>query len=373
MQDLHGQSYPWPSGGGVNKVAINSQYESHSTANGLTLTFNDAAESVTISGTVTAANARMYSQNITDVLSAGGTWTISRTVTDGTTDSLEFIVNESYDGSTVNRYVFTSGQNSITYESGHNYYLLIFNKQNTVGNTVNCTVKFQLEAGSTKTDWKPYTNVCPISGWTGMNVVVSPTDDAEDGTTYPISWETEAGTVYCGTLDVTTGVLTVTHTIVDLSTKTWNIDSDAPSRFRTRDTNFLGSNGWDADWKKITSNAFRVVNPSTPWSNVPYYSFCNIKQNYYNFNIRVPSEQFNDPTIFKNWLANVDGNNTHAIVNIPVITPTIIQLTAQELESLFGQNYVWCTTGNTTVTYYANTKLYIDKKVAEAVAALGGG
>lgn len=54
-------------------------------------------------------------------------------------------------------------------------------------------------------------NVRPISGWTGANIVVSPTLDAQDGTTYSISWQSEAGTVYGGTLNVTTGVLTVTH------------------------------------------------------------------------------------------------------------------------------------------------------------------
>ena len=46
----------------------------------------------------------------------------------------------------------------------------------------------QLELGSSQTAYEPYT-----------------------GTTYPISWQSTAGTVYGGTLDVKTGVLTVTH------------------------------------------------------------------------------------------------------------------------------------------------------------------
>ena len=50
------------------------------------------------------------------------------------------------------------------------------------------TVKLQLELGSTATTYEPYT-----------------------GSTIPISWQSEAGTVYGGTLDVTTGLLTVTH------------------------------------------------------------------------------------------------------------------------------------------------------------------
>jgi hypothetical protein len=56
-------------------------------------------------------------------------------------------------------------------------------------------------------------NVRPISGWTGCNITVSPTLDAENRETYSITFPSEAGTVYGGTLDVTTGVLTVDRAI----------------------------------------------------------------------------------------------------------------------------------------------------------------
>lgn len=52
----------------------------------------------------------------------------------------------------------------------------------------------QLELGSTATAYEPY-----------------------HSTTHSISWQTEAGTVYGGNLDVTTGLLTVTMVSVDLS------------------------------------------------------------------------------------------------------------------------------------------------------------
>ena len=54
-----------------------------------------------------------------------------------------------------------------------------------------------------------YANICPISGRTGLSVYVSPTQDVADATTYAVDWTSEAGTVYGGTLDVVTGVLTV--------------------------------------------------------------------------------------------------------------------------------------------------------------------
>ena len=48
------------------------------------------------------------------------------------------------------------------------------------------------------------TNIRPISGFTGASISVN-------GSTVSVSWQTEAGTVYGGVLDVTTGTLTVTQ------------------------------------------------------------------------------------------------------------------------------------------------------------------
>ena len=72
-------------------------------------------------------------------------------------------------------------------------------------------------------------NIRPISGWTGCNVVVSPTTDAEDGTTYSIPFPSEAGTVYGGTLDVTNGTLTVDRAMVTLDGD--DIDSISTSSY----------------------------------------------------------------------------------------------------------------------------------------------
>ena len=57
----------------------------------------------------------------------------------------------------------------------------------------------QIEFGATNSSYEPYT-----------------------GTTIPISWQSEAGTVYGGTLELPSCVLTVTHTIQNLGSLTWN-------------------------------------------------------------------------------------------------------------------------------------------------------
>jgi hypothetical protein len=50
--------------------------------------------------------------------------------------------------------------------------------------------------------------------------------------------------------------------------------------------------------------------------------------------------------------------------------PTTVTLTATEVSTLLGQNNIWADCGLSTVEYPADTKLYIDKKLAALVAAL---
>lgn len=54
----------------------------------------------------------------------------------------------------------------------------------------------------------------------------------------------------------------------------------------------------------------------------------------------------------------------------PIATPITYHLTPTEIKSLLGDNNIWADTGDTEVTYMADTKLYIDKKIAEVINAL---
>lgn len=60
----------------------------------------------------------------------------------------------------------------------------------------------------------PYSNICPITGWTGCNITVANGDDSTaenyEATVYPVIWQS-AGIVYGGTLNPVTGELVVTH------------------------------------------------------------------------------------------------------------------------------------------------------------------
>lgn len=50
-----------------------------------------------------------------------------------------------------------------------------------------------------------------------------------------------------------------------------------------------------------------------------------------------------------------------------------VQLTPQQMETLKGVNNIWSNAGETTVTYAADTKLYIDNKIAAIAAAIVNG
>lgn len=72
-----------------------------------------------------------------------------------------------------------------------------------VGKLKECKIYFEpVQEGSG--DPSP-DNVRPITGWTGCEVTVSPTTQSSDGTTIPIDWTNEAGTVYGGYVDLVKG------------------------------------------------------------------------------------------------------------------------------------------------------------------------
>ena len=137
VQDLHGYDYPWPAGGGKNlfdasilteqsawKIVIldlpsgtytMSTNKGGSVATGLALAFRKTGDT-TIGG-----NNTVYDGS-----------PVTKTIADG--ETLEIVFRQ------------VSGEESFA------------------------TYHYQIEEGSTATDWTPYENICPISGWTGCEV-----------------------------------------------------------------------------------------------------------------------------------------------------------------------------------------------------------
>jgi hypothetical protein len=192
-------------------------------------------------------------------------------------------------------------------------------------------LKPQIELGSTATDYEPY-----------------------QGDTYSISFHSEAGTVYGGTLDVTTGKLTVDMKMVDLGVLNWRYES-----------------GWNA-FASTLSDAKRVNIPADAnWASSAFY----LKGGHYagdtapDLSVDVNSTAHGEGTITirdSSYTTAADFKIAMSGVQLcyELATPIVYDLTPTEVTTLLGANNIWADCGDSSVEYRADTKLYVDKKIA---------
>lgn len=443
VQDLHGYSSPWPAGGKGNILPTDT-FES---ARGITVTRN-ADGSVTFSGTSTSAGRFfMWSGNL--VLTEDYVFSVGVT----RQSSFSFNIGTSESDNAINIPV---GSSSVTVPAGTYVNWSVYIGANT---PIDMTLYPMLKLSTdTDTTFFPYSNICPISGWTGMNLIhagknlwgkplitgrvkidglqvgktytvtaqmVNPNSDCycyvqrgktgEPPTTYfyiiggrtvytrqltpvegydyyiwcnntwsnvknlqieegsvdtdyepyngteiPISWESEAGTIYGGSLDVLTGVLTVdrqkkrytqcrtvsTHSFgnhywtLDTSANSVNLTADNRSKYIS-DT-FIADTGVVPGHIYVTGNGSVVVA-------VPY----------------TEQQPITDKDVASQWLSE----NPIELV-MPLSSPIEVQLTPHEVKTLLGANTIYADTGDTSVEYRADTTTYINRKIAEAISAL---
>ena len=469
QQDLHGYDSPWVGGGGKNLLP------SEITKNAPTQITFDKSKAVKLR----QGNSYVLSF---EEMSNATSWRMAFTIYDESEERITTvgdIESTAFNWNPSGRYYVTGTAGAaklFKFTANANYYAMFFLVLGDVTDET-VTVHAQVEVGTDATDWTPYENICPITGWTGCEVSacgINLFDKSVDisannyyynttgekvtasnycstdfikikgGTTYfwaingvppignashnaprvayfdkdkrwlssgkvlgtdgssstapsnavyvvlpvytrsqtavdkamfvegstlpttyvpytgtliPINWQTEAGTVYGGKLDVLTGKLTIEMADVDLGTLTWTYQ-ESYHRFNS------------------SGIASRVKIPSS--SNVNIGGLCSayvvrsVSQVILSNNglgvstsgtIGIIDTRFTDPTEFK---SAVDG--VHYIY--PLATPIEIQLTPHEVNSLLGQNNIFADTEDTHVEYRADTKLYINKKIAEALASL---
>lgn len=191
-------------------------------------------------------------------------------------------------------------------------------------------------------------NVRPISGWTGAQVNVSPTTTAGDGKTYALDWSNEAGTVYGGTLDVLTGILTVDKKILifDASdNRTWGM-SGSRFRFVWENDNDLPVASTGIGSQCICSD-YKLINTTyAGMANNPYCAAVNLSGVSGKPNIVINDPSKTSPAEFKAGLNNMQ-------VVVPLAEPITYQLTPHAVTILEGQNNIWADCGNVTVEYGA--------------------
>ena len=200
------------------------------------------------------------------------------------------------------------------------YYYLRMGLTGTEGNFTTQVSKisyFQLELGSTDTAYEPYT-----------------------GTTYPISWQTEAGTVYGGSLDVTTGVLTVTHGIIDMSVVNWIRDNNRAGVF------YGGITGRSISSDVLACSCYKVDNISVSTSKDAYISGVMS----YGGNMVF----FRDTTLAGKTRQEVQTARSGETIVYELATPQTYQLTPTEVQMLLGNNVIWNDVGDMVLEYLAD-------------------
>lgn len=192
-------------------------------------------------------------------------------------------------------------------------------------------------------------NVRPITGWSGVNVYVSPTQDAQDATVYPVSFSS-AGTVYGGTVDVVSGVLTVTHkayVITDTSVLTDATSSDPGFRVR-----FAGHTANDTTTAlrpyQLCSHASVVANAGNIGSNKGAGFQVYPSSTYIYFYL---GTGYDTLQATKDYCDAQITNGTPVTFLWELATPQTYQLTPAQVEALLGVNYVWADAGDVTLQY----------------------
>lgn len=309
---------------GKNLLAINATSQ---TTMGLTVVANSDG-SITVNGTVNGRNLSFTHQTgavAPQKMYAGSTITLS--------GLSGYTINQAYlqliymgeDESTIS---IVNYNTAVTYTFTQNATLrgiyLSFRNGTTFTNQ---TIYPQLEIGSTATSYEPY---------------VTPTE-------YPVSL---GQTVYGGTLDVVTGVLTVDRAMVDLGSLTWNYVSG--SSFNLRSTNNIGvvlpatiSTVPNAISSVYPVRSYSVTSDTDKSLTIVFATSAQAGK------VWVHDTSYTDATAFKTAMNGVQ-------LVYELATPTTVQLSPTEVKTLLGSNSVWADSGDISVGYKADIFLYAD-------------
>ena len=335
VQDLHGYDSPWPAGGGKNLANLISGNYAPSINSG-----SDVPYSAWVTDYIPIDNAQNYTYRV-----------------NVDTSSPRYLLF--YDSSKAYLGYVSIGYNVAYHLNDYASYASASYVRLRIDNGTSVNPKAQLEIGPDATAYEPYSNICPISGWTGCNISHSGADTS-DPTVIPITFPASAGTVYGGTLDVTTGTLTVDRIGFELSStfKSWTQGSS--NRYYYYDSVLLYVTSSNREYTAICDKLKGVGG----WGDVLYSNMC-IGGTYNAAGIGI---KLNDNTTMEEFTSWIDTEKPFVVSYLK--NNVTYQLTPEEVTTLLGQNNLWADTGDSTVEYPADTKLYIDKKLAALVAAL---
>ena len=322
IQDLHGYDKPWAGGAGKNLADKPSDI----TVSGVTVTVADDG-TITINGTASSYGIIRGTFTCSDS-TATYTWGLFNPTA---TNDIEFSVRKA-NGDSAGGWARANAVNkSFTFvpEAAPTMWQIQVGNGATFNNWV---CKPMIVSGSTApTTYEPYANICPISGWSSVEVTVA--DDTTDPTTEE-TYEIALGqTVYGGKLNVTTGELTVDRAMVDLGTVNWVYASSAQVFGSNQFTPFVLTNG-------------RLVCTQYEWNSTPNVGPSNMSDGqisaspYFNRQtVMVKDSRYTDAATFKTAVSGV-------MLCYELETPTTTTLTPTQVSSLLGSNNIWADSGD---------------------------
>ena len=86
--------------------------------------------------------------------------------------------------------------------------------------------------------------------------------------------------------------------------------------------------------------------------------------------MRIRHNGMDSVTAWKAWLADQVAAGTPVELVLELKEPYEVKIAPQRLPLLYKKNFVWSDCGDTAVTYVADTKLYIDNRLAAIAASL---
>lgn len=196
--------------------------------------------------------------------------------------------------------------------------------------------KVQLELGGDKTSYAPYSNICPISGRT--EAVLTRSDGDEISEDFTIQLGT---TVYGADINWDTGVVTVTHVILNLGNLNWELVGGTRFVADNQMPNVKIDSSYNTPRNAISSQYVWVAGDTL--FNTDTYGYSYYIENSKN-RLFIKDLRYATAADFKTAMDGVQ-------LCYELATPTTLQLTPTQLQMLKGVNRVSIDNGSIELEY----------------------
>lgn len=209
-------------------------------------------------------------------------------------------------------------------------------------------------------------NVRDLNGFTEITISVENEDNSEETTTYSVDLPEDAGTVYGGTLDLTAGVLTVTHIKATYPTDNTVAKSNASSIpagrhcYYVRVPNSAWSGG-DENQRNLyfDCSIFPIENKNyvEMLTKTEFSMGIGSSKPYSSIGFNTDIDNLAD---FRTWLENANCQ-----VVYPIATPIEYNLDPLIIKAMYDKNIVSTNAEKISVTFNCSIKTYIDEKTSD--------